>query len=134
MKKSGILNKRLNEVIASLGHLDTLVVCDAGLPIPHEGQRVDLAFVPGTPGQMEVLTALLNEIVVESVVIAVESKELNHTMYRDIINLLHEHDIHDIQYVPHTEFKERSKQSKAIVRTGEFTPYSNVMLVCGCAY
>jgi D-ribose pyranase len=131
MKKGGILNKRLNEVIASLGHMDTIVICDAGLPIPDENQRVDLAFEPGTPGQIQVLKAVLNEIVVEKVIMAEESKKVSPKMHEQILKLLGDK---EIEYVPHTEFKEKSKKSKAIIRTGEFTPYSNVMLVCGCAY
>ncbi|AYO29804.1 MAG: D-ribose pyranase [Thermoanaerobacteraceae bacterium] len=131
MKKGGILNKRLNEVIASLGHMDTIVICDAGLPIPDENQRVDLAFEPGTPGQIQVLKAVLNEVVVEKVIMAEESKKVSPEMHEEILKLLGDK---EIEYVPHTEFKERSKKSKAIIRTGEFTPYSNVMLVCGCAY
>jgi len=131
MKKGGILNKRVNEVIASLGHMDTIVICDAGLPIPDENQRVDLAFEPGTPGQIQVLKAVLNEIVVEKVIMAEEIKKVSPEMHEEILKLLGDK---QIEYVPHTEFKERSKKSKAIVRTGEFTPYSSVMLVCGCAY
>ncbi|WP_422447628.1 D-ribose pyranase [Thermoanaerobacterium sp. DL9XJH110] len=131
MKKGGILNKRLCEVIASLGHMDTIVICDAGLPIPDENQRVDLAFEPGTPGQIQVLRAILKEIVVEKVIMAEESKKVSPKMHEEILKLLG--DV-EIEYVPHTEFKERSRKSKAIIRTGEFTPYSNVMLVCGCAY
>jgi len=44
MKNGGMLNKRLCEVIANLGHMDTIVICDAGLPISDENQRVDLSF------------------------------------------------------------------------------------------
>ena len=58
MKKDGILNKNLNTLIASLGHKDTIIICDAGLPIPDESQRVELAFQPGVPGQLEVVSAI----------------------------------------------------------------------------
>jgi D-ribose pyranase len=131
MKKGGILNKKLCEVIASLGHMDTIVICDAGLPIPDENQRIDLAFEPGTPGQIQVLKAILKEIVVEKVIMAEKSKEVSPKMHEEILKLLGNT---KVEYVPHVEFKERSKKSKAIIRTGEFTPYSNVMIVCGCAY
>ena len=33
MKKSGILNQPISAVIAGMGHTDTLVIADAGLPI-----------------------------------------------------------------------------------------------------
>jgi D-ribose pyranase len=130
MKKSGILHKDLNTVIASLGHMDTIIICDAGLPIPNETQRVELAFMEGIPGILEVLDAVLDEVVVEGVYMAAESKEkcrLNGEIEQRFKQM-------SIEYIPHAEFKEMSKSCKAIIRTGEFTPYSNVLLVCGCAY
>jgi D-ribose pyranase len=47
VKKIGILNQPISSVIAGLGHMDTLFVADAGLPIPQETQRIDLALVEG---------------------------------------------------------------------------------------
>jgi D-ribose pyranase len=47
MKKSGILNAPLSGALAELGHYDTAVICDAGLPIPGTSRRIDLALVPG---------------------------------------------------------------------------------------
>lgn len=131
MKKGGILHKHLNEVIASLGHMDTIVVCDAGLPIPDERQRVELAFKEGVPGQLEVIEELLKEIVIEKAIMANESKTVSPEMHANILKLLG--DV-EVEYIPHAEFKQRSRNCKAIIRTGEFTPYSNVMFVCGCAY
>ena len=49
MKKIGLLNQPLSEVIAGLGHTDTLVIADAGLPIPAQTRRIDLALVEGVP-------------------------------------------------------------------------------------
>ena len=40
----------------------------------------------------------------------------------------------DISYVPHVQLKEMSGDAKAIILTGEFTPYTNVILRSGCAY
>ena len=131
MKKGGILHKQLNEVIASLGHMDTIIICDAGLPIPDEKQRVELAFKEGIPGQIEVIEELLKEIVIEKAFMANESKTVSPKMHSDILQLLGST---PVEYVPHAEFKEKSKSCKAILRTGEFTPYSNVLVVCGCAY
>ena len=132
MKKDGILNKNLNTLIASLGHKDTIIICDAGLPIPDESQRVELAFQPGVPGQLEVVSAILDTIVVESAVMAKESQAVSPEMHRQILDLLPA-DL-PVRYVDHKELKEMSRNCKGIIRTGEFTPYSNLLLVCGCAY
>jgi D-ribose pyranase len=131
LKRSGILHKQLNELIASLGHLDTVIICDAGLPIPDEGQRIELALKEGVPEQLEVVEAVLKEIVVEKVFMAQETKIFSPDMHNSLMRLLGDK---DIEYIPHKEFKEKSKLCKGIIRTGEFTPYSSVLLVCGCAY
>ena len=131
MKKNGILHKQLNAVIASLGHMDTIIICDAGLPIPDECQRVELAFVEGIPGQLQVLESLLKEIIVEKAILANESKTVSPQMHADVVRLL---GTIPMEFVDHEQFKQRSKQCKAIIRTGEFTPYVSVLLVCGCAY
>lgn len=36
--------------------------------------------------------------------------------------------------VPHDEFKDLTRSSEAIVRTGECTPYANVILKSGVVY
>lgn len=43
MKKGTVLNSEISSVISRLGHTDTLVVCDAGLPIPNSTTRIDMA-------------------------------------------------------------------------------------------
>ena len=36
-----------------------------------------------------------------------------------------------VEAIPHEQFKEQTKNSRAIIRTGEFTPFANVILVSG---
>jgi D-ribose pyranase len=131
MKNGGMLNKRLCEVIVNLGHMDTIVICDAGLPISDENQRVDLSFEPGTLGQIQGLKAVLKEIGVEKVIMAKESKEVSPKMHEDVLKLLGDR---EIEHIPYVGFKEKSKKAKAIIRSGEFISYPNVIIVCGCAY
>jgi D-ribose pyranase len=69
MKKIGILNQPLSAVIAGLGHNDMLVIADAGLPIPPETERIDLALVPGVPGFLQTVEAVLLEMQVEKVIV-----------------------------------------------------------------
>lgn len=42
MLKTGILHPQLARVLAELRHKDTLVIGDAGLPIPKGVERIDL--------------------------------------------------------------------------------------------
>ena len=72
MKKIGTLNQPLSAVIAGLGHMDQLVIADAGLPIPAGTRRIDLALKAGIPGFVDTLAVILEEMQVESAVIAGE--------------------------------------------------------------
>ncbi|ABO68518.1 MULTISPECIES: D-ribose pyranase [Geobacillus] len=128
MKKNGILNKELNTLLASLGHTDTIVIADCGLPIPNEEARIDLALVKGFPPFLSVLDAVINELVVEEIVLAEEIKTQNPDVYESIKARMS--DV-PIQFVRHEEFKEMTKQAKAVIRTGEATPYANIILRSG---
>lgn len=132
MLKGGILNAQLAHVLADLGHKDTLVVSDAGLPIPDGVEKVDLAWKPNEPKYLDVLKEILSSIVVEKAILAKELKTVSPEMHQKILEVLPK-DI-PIEYVDHVDLKEKTKSSRAIVRTGEFTPYPSVILVCACAY
>ena len=131
MKKIGLLNQPLSEVIASLGHTDTLVIADAGLPIPAETRRIDLALVEGVPTFLDTLGAVLREMKVERVVVAEEMLDVSPSTYDAIVELLG--DV-PVETVTHLVFKEQTRSARAVVRTGEFTPYANVILVAGVVF
>ncbi len=131
MKKHGILQHELSAIIARLGHTDTLVVADAGLPIPPGVQRIDLAVSASVPGFLDVLRPLLAEIAVEAVIIAEELRTASPAFHAELQQALGSI---PISTVPHAEFKQRTHQARAVVRTGEFTPYANVIIVAGVAF
>ena len=131
MKKIGILNQPISSVIAGLGHMDTLVVADAGLPIPQETQRIDLALVEGIPGFLDTLRAVLMEMKVERAIVAAEMPERSPGIYEAVKGLLG--DV-PIEAVPHFAFKEQTRSARAVIRTGEFTPYANIILVAGVVF
>ncbi len=128
MKKIGILNQPIASVVAGLGHTDTLVIADAGLPIPSETQRIDLALTEGIPTFLDTLRVVLEEMHVEQAIIAEEMLKVSPGVYEAIKELLG--DV-PVEIVPHISFKEQTRASRAIIRTGEFTPYANVILVAG---
>jgi D-ribose pyranase len=47
LKKLELLNQPISSMIADMGHMDTLVIADAGLPIPSQTQRIDIALTAG---------------------------------------------------------------------------------------
>jgi len=131
MKKTGLLNQPLSNVIAGMGHLDELVIADAGLPIPAGPERIDLAVTGGVPGFLSVLRAVLGELEVQSAVVASEMVERSPALYAALREALGDC---PIEAIPHEAFKARTAQARAVVRTGEFTPYANVILIAGVVF
>ncbi len=128
MKKNGIINANLAGALGRLGHTDLVVVCDAGLPIPPGPAVVDLAFRFGVPAFETVLSGLLEELVIEGAT-AAEEVEGNRSSYELLKTRLP-----DLTLVPHEELKRMVAGAKLVVRTGEATPYSNVILRCGVPF
>ncbi len=128
MKREGIINARLAGALAGLGHTDDVVVCDAGLPIPPGLEVVDLAFRFGVPSFETVLSGVLEELVVEGAT-AAEEVERNRRSYEFLTTRLP-----DLGFVPHEELKRMVPGAKLVIRTGEATPYSNVILRCGVPF
>jgi D-ribose pyranase len=128
MKKIGIINASISTVIAHLEHSDMLTVADAGLPIPASVQRIDLALKPSVPGFLETLEVVMTEMFVEKAYVSEDILTKSPNIYNGIQNLLG--DI-PIETLPHADFKLLSGSTKAIIRTAEFTPFANIILVAG---
>ena len=128
MKKIGIINSQISAVLAQLGHTDMITIADAGLPIPDTTQRIDLALTKGKPSFVDTLEVILTEMCIEKAIVAQEILEYSPDLYKEIQISLG--DI-PIETVSHVEFKQQTQTSRAVIRTGEFTPYANVILVAG---
>lgn len=128
MKKGILINHPLSSLIASLGHTDEIVIADAGLPIPETIQRIDLALTRGIPTFDDTLRTVLAEMCVEKSYVSEEIKEYSPQVLELIKGAIGDL---PVEAIPHQQFKERTKKSRAVIRTGEFTPYANVILVSG---
>ena len=131
MKKTPLLNVELSEVIAGLGHGDLLAIGDAGLPIPLEVRRIDLALTRDVPGFIETLRVVLSEMQVQSAMVAEETGQTSPHILGEIKQLLPDT---PIELVTHTMLKTYTENAVAVVRTGEFTPYANIILVAGVVF
>ncbi|ATF74386.1 D-ribose pyranase [Pasteurella multocida] len=139
MKKTALLNAPLSQVIATLGHTDSLTICDAGLPIPKQVERVDLALSAGVPSFLQTFHAVVTEMFVERAIIAEEIKEKNPKILTALLNSLAQLEQQqgnqiEVQYVSHDMFKTYTHASKAIVRSGECSPYANIILYSGVPF
>lgn len=139
MKATALLNAPLSHAIARMGHTDTLVICDAGLPIPRGPERIDLAVTAGLPGFLDTLRVVLTELWVERVTIAVEMEDVSPALAEATKALTAEvatgrGRVVPVDLVPHEEFKRLTAAATAIVRTGECTPYANIILRSGVPF
>lgn len=130
MKKGPVLNIALAQLIASLGHGDMVVIGDAGLPVPPGVPLIDLALTHGVPSFMQTLTTVLAEMQVERHVLAEELAGKNMKTAAGIAAL----GLPGRDSVQHDEFKRLTASARAIVRTGECTPYANIILVAGVVF
>ena len=131
MKKNGILNRDINEVLGKLGHTDMILIADLGLPIPEHVKCVDLTLKQGDPRFLDVLNVITDEMVIEKFYVSKDISEMNRDIETAIQKLLA--DIPS-EYMKHEDFKKLSKDVKLIIRTGENTPYANIILQSACLF
>ncbi|MCK8607060.1 D-ribose pyranase [Apilactobacillus ozensis] len=127
MRKTNLLNTKLSEAISQIGHTQCLTIGDCGLPIKNDGRKIDLSVVRGLPKFIDVLKATLSEMKVQKVYLAQKIKTKNPKQLENIMKLL---DDVDIEWISHEKLKNMCHVSNNIasVRTGEITPYSNIVL------
>ena len=127
-----------------MGHGDMLVITDRGFPFPgHEmTECIDLSVGRDLPKVADVLRVVLEELEIEKVIIADETKTVSPEVYKEFKEILNPvknkgNDIEE-ENIPHPDFKHmvlngslEGKEMKGFVKCGEFTPYANIILVSG---
>jgi len=144
MKTKGILHNDLARAVARLGHGDMLVITDRGFPFPRhrETECIDISVGRNLPKFIDVVKVVLDELEIEKVIIANETKTKSPDTYNNLKKIISEkknkgNDIIE-ENIPHLEFKDlvlngalQGKEVKVFVKTGEFTPYANIILISG---
>jgi D-ribose pyranase len=129
MRETGIVNGNICDVLSGLGHTDELIVCDAGFAIPTGVRTVDISLGENKPTVPEVLAELRKHFSVEKLVMAEETRQTGPTRFAAL-----EQSFGGgipVETIPQTEFRTRARSVKAVIRTGDFTAYSNILLVSG---
>lgn len=139
MLKNALLNAPIQHAIATMGHTDSLTICDAGLPIPEAANRIDLALTANVPSFMQTIEVIGTALFVERAVLAEEIKTHNPTLHDEICVWLQRLGIEQgntirVEYCSHEDFKVQSQTSKAFIRTGECRPYANILLFSGVVF
>ena len=126
MKRFGHLNRDISRVLAGMGHTDSLVIADCGLPVPSTVECIDLSLTRGDPDFLRVLDSVLADFAVERAVFAWETRNQNPSVDIRASELAREGV--QVEFVTHERLKEMTREARAILRTGEATPYANVIL------
>lgn len=135
MKKNGILNSDISGVLSYMGHTDRICIADCGLPVPDGITRIDLALKFGVPSFSETLQTVADDMKIEKIILASEIKDLNPSLHEEILRYFEKEGGNpEVTYVAHDEFKRLTADCKAVIRTGENTPYANVILQSGCIF
>jgi D-ribose pyranase len=129
MKEIGIINRGIAKIISEQGHHDRLMVVDAGFAIPTEIEVVDVSLGVNMPMVSDVLHELKNFFSVEKIILAKQTQDSNPTFFKEVMKVWSEN--METELVDHTDLKEMAKKVKAVIRTGDFTAFGNVLLVSG---
>jgi D-ribose pyranase len=128
MKRGGILHPGISHLLASTGHTDYFTICDRGFPVLIGQDRIDLALTDDLPRVLDVLRLIDAEFVIDRIIVAEEAARFSAdyvAALRDIRPGLR------IETVPHLELKRLSSDGRATIRTGDTTPYANILVVSG---
>lgn len=128
MRRGGILHPALGHLLSSTGHTDYFTVCDRGFPVPLGPERIDLALVDDMPTVLDVVRAVIAEWSIDRAIITHEMDDISPERVAELEWLLG--DV-PLERVTHLELKRLAATARATVRTGDTTPYANLILVSG---
>lgn len=139
MRKGQLLNSEIIKILARMGHTDQVAIGDAGLPIANEIPRIDLALTYGVPSFMQVFQTVSHDMQIEKVILAEEILIHNPHIHQQILEQIKkieqvQHNCIDILYVTHEQLKQQTHHCKAVIRTGECTPFANIILQSGVIF
>lgn len=131
MKKNGIINTPISQILTNMRHTDSICISDLGLPCPDNVKAIDISLKMGSPSFMEVLEEVYKDLKIEHIILAEEIKTNNKDIHEKILKIFK--DV-SIEYISHNDFKKKTQNCKAIIRTGEATPYANIILQSACIF
>ena len=139
MRKGQLFNSDICQILSKMGHTDQIAIGDAGLPIPDTTSRIDLALTYGIPSFMQVFELISHDMQIERIILATEIKEKNPQILGRILERISQleqiqNNEIEITFFPHEMLKQQTYNCKAVIRTGECTPFANIILQSGVIF
>lgn len=127
MLTQGIINPHLASLLCRVRHTNMLVISDYAFPFWPGIETVDLSLVIGIPTVLQVLDAIMPSFKAGTIYMAQEFKTYNtpevqsqfQAAFRGV----------PTTFEPHVEFKKRVPNAIGLIRTGDQTIYSNLVVV-----
>jgi D-ribose pyranase len=129
VRATGLWHAELVKLLVDLRHGDSIVIADAGLPVSEDVQVIDLGWRRGEPRVRDLLHAVLCELVVERASLAKDIAD-------EPLRVMFEVELADvpIDWISHDELKVLACSARAVIRTGDDTPFANVVLHAGVPF
>ena len=126
MLQTGILNPHVLDLVARIRHTNTLVIADWAFPYWPEIETVDISLTKGIPTVLDVLDLLKENFKIGKIWQADEFAQVNDAA--TIQKFEQSFGAIPLVREPHIEFKKRVPQAIGLIRTGDATPYGNIIL------
>jgi len=126
MIKTGILNPAIHSLLCRVRHTNTLVIADRGFPFWPTIETVDISLIDDVPTVLQVLGAILPNFKAGRAQMAAEFLQHNDETATSAVRSL----LGDIplEFLPHSDFKLLVPRAIGLIRTGDATPYANMLL------
>lgn len=121
-----LLNPEIAALVRRVNHTQMLILADRGFPIPNVKHVVDISLTSDVPTIPQVLTAILPDLPLDRIILASEMEVASPGRWHS-----HHQGDHRLQAVPHLEFKRLAQHAVGCIRTGDSSPYANLILVGG---
>jgi D-ribose pyranase len=129
MIQSGILNPNLLSLLARIRHTNTLVIADWAFPYWPQVETVDITLTRGIPTILQVLEVLKPNFKIGKIWQAEQFVTSNTAetvakfdhSFAEIPNVI-------VERLLHNEFKKLVPGAIGLIRTGDATPYGNIIL------
>lgn len=128
MTETGILNREIAAQIAKMGHTDMMLIADAGLAVPNTTPVIDISLKENIPTSIEVLEEVLKHFSVEKIIYSQATADVSPSREKEFLKHFDENV--EVEVVPHALLRdELTRKVKFVIRTGDFTANSNIILV-----
>lgn len=126
MLQTGILNPHVLDLLARIRHTNTLVIADWAFPFWPEIETVDISLTHGVPTVLQVLDLItpvfkIGRIWQAEEFVAANDGEVVRRFERSFAGV-------PFTREPHVAFKTRVPGAIGLIRTGDATPYGNLIL------